>query len=173
MKAVVVAVSLLLITLVAACASPGPKPTTVTSPISPIPTVKATVKATVEDPVSAPIARLTPAPDKAALAGKIVVSGATQMPLGNTVVRLANVYWNSDKSDGAVVLNGATSPGATTNEAGEFFFSNIDPGDYAVIVGDVEAKSLAVTKPDGSARVFVAVPGQILDAGTLEVPHIP
>ena len=169
MRALVVAVSLLLITLLASCATSNPKPTTVISPLSPVPTVKVSVKA----PVSAPIVQLTPLPDKAALAGKIVLSGATQSPLGNTVVRLANVYWNSDKSDGAVVLNGATSPGTTTNEAGEFFFSNIDPGDYAVVVGDVEAKSLTVTKPDGSAHVFTAVPGQILDAGLLEVPHIP
>ena len=165
MRALVVAVSLLLITLLASCATSNPKPMTAISPISPVPTVKVAV--------SAPTVRLTPLPDKAALTGKIVVSGATQSPLGNAVVRLANVYWNSDKSDGAVVLNGAASPGTTTNEAGEFFFSNIDPGDYAVVVGDVEAESLTVTKPDGSAHVFAAVPGQILEAGILEVPQIP
>lgn len=169
MKALVIAVSFLLVTLLASCTTSSPKPTTAISPISPVPTLKAPVKAS----VSAPTVRVTPLPDKAALAGKIVVSGVTQSPLGNTVVRLANVYWNSDKSDGAVVINGATSPGTTTNEAGEFFFSNIDPGDYAVVVGDVEAKSLTVTKPDGSARVFTADPGQILDAGILEVPRIP
>jgi hypothetical protein len=169
MRNLVVVVAFLLITLLTACASPNPKPTTVISPISPVPTVLAPAKAS----ASAPIVRLTPAPDKAALAGKIVVSGVTQTPLGNAVVRLANVYWNSDKSDGAVVLNGATSPGTTTNEAGEFFFSAIDPGDYAVVVGDVEAKSLTVTKPDGSAHVFTTVPGQILDVGVLEVPHVP
>ncbi len=89
------------------------------------------------------------------------------------MVRLARVYWNAEKTDGAVVLDGAASPGAITDEGGNFFFSNIDSADYAIVVGDVEASSLTVAKPDGGAYVFSTTPGQILDVGVLELPHAP
>lgn len=159
-------ITITLIMSLASCTSTSPTPSTNLSPISPVVTPRVTF--------NAQSIRLTPSPDKSALGGKIVVpSGSIREPLRNTVVRLARVYWNAEKTDGAVVLDGAASPGAITDEGGNFFFSNIDSADYAIVVGDVEASSLTVAKPDGSAYVFSTTPGQILDVGVLELPHAP
>jgi hypothetical protein len=162
---IVVPISLIIMSLTA-CSSPAPNSSPLASPLSPIATPRVTF--------SSPEIRITPLPDKAAMQGRVIVSsGLTQTPLGNMVVRLAKVYWNADKSDGAVVLDGAASPGAITNEEGEFFFSSIEAADYAVVIGDAEASSITVSKPDGSAKVFTTVIGQVLDVGVLEVPRAP
>lgn len=162
---VMIAVAAIIMSLTS-CVSPPPTPSVTLSPISPVVTPRVTF--------NAESTRVTPLPDKSGLSGKIVVSsGASQTPLSSIVVRLAKVYWNAEKTDGAVVLDGAASPGAITDEAGNFFFSNIESADYAVVVGEVEASSLTVSKPDGSARVFTTSVGQILDVGVLELPHAP
>ncbi len=166
MRRLEIAVSSLVIMLLVSCASTPPTPSTSLSPLSPVVTPGVALNA-----VSV---RVTPFPDKSGLVGKVVVSsGATKSPLGKTVVRLAKVYWNAEKTDGAVVLDGAASPGAITNEEGGFFFNNIEPADYAVVVGEVESSSVTVTKPDGDAYVFTTSLGQILDVGELELPHAP
>ena len=70
------------------------------------------------------------APNKGGLAGQILTTaGGGQKPLVDVVVRLARVYWNQDKSDGAYVLEGATSPAAFTRAEGAFLFYNVEPGD--------------------------------------------
>jgi hypothetical protein len=109
-------------------------------------------------------------PTKAALVGKVrtTYSGKTQ-PLGGTVVRLAKVFWNSDKSDGAFVLEGGTSPSAITNQEGEFAFENIDPADYVIVVGDAEGDNEIIAQSNGKAKIFTVESDKILDIGTLEV----
>jgi hypothetical protein len=154
---------LLFIMFSSACVSSPPKLNPSVSPISPIQT-----------PVAGPISRSTPLANKSALTGKVISSLAlTRQPLANVVVRLAKVYWNAEKSDGAFALDGANSPSTITNESGEFFFANIDPTDYVVVVGDVQVSSAIVSKNDGSAKIFSTNSGQVLDVGTLEVPYAP
>lgn len=81
-------------------------------------------------------------------------AGGDRRPLAKTVVRLASVVWNQDKSDGAYFLEGGTSPTATTDENGRFSFKGLAPGDYVIVVGDVYASHEIVSAPDGKARIF-------------------
>jgi hypothetical protein len=60
-----------------------------------------------------------------------------------------------------------------TNEQGSFMFSNIEPGEYVIVVGNVEGVDLEayeiIANPDGSGRVVNAEADQIIDVGKLEV----
>jgi hypothetical protein len=113
---------------------------------------------------------ITLTPTKAALTGHVITTydGKTQ-PLNNTVVRLAKVFWNNDKSDGAFVVEGGTSPSVITNLNGDFAFTNIDPADYVVVVGDLEGENEIIPDTNGKAKIFTVEADKILDIGTLKV----
>jgi len=113
---------------------------------------------------------ITLTPTKAAFAGHVTttIDGRTQ-PLPNTVVRLAKVFWNEDHSDGAYVVEGGTSPSVITNQNGDFAFTNIDPADYVVVVGDLEGENEIIPDTNGKAKIFTVEADKILDIGTLNV----
>jgi hypothetical protein len=127
--------------------------------------------------LSAPIEPLdvkkipTPLPSKATIVGRIRSSPAKgSRPYADTIVRLATVVWNEDKSDGAYFLDGARSPGSITDINGTFVFSNIDPGDYVMILGDVMGTSVVITEQNGKrARIFTAKTGELQNVGIIEV----
>ncbi len=98
-----------------------------------------------------------------------VVSADTGEPLGNTVVRLAEVYYEGE--DGAYVLDTAFSPGDITNNDGYFIFSSVDARDYVIVIGDVEdyGEYEIIAEPSGEAKVWEAESNQILNVGKLEV----
>ncbi len=116
------------------------------------------------------IAQITLTPSKTAIVGKVMTnaSGKT-LPLTKTVVRLAIVFWNEDKSEGAFVLEGGSSPSAISNEKGEFAFTNLDPKDYVVVVGDMMGDNVIIAEPDGKAKIFTPESDKTLDIGVLEV----
>lgn len=113
---------------------------------------------------------ITLTPTKAALTGHVITTydGKTQ-PLANSVVRLAKVFWNADKSDGAFVVEGGSSPSAITNQNGDFAFTNIDPADYVVVVGDLEGENEIIPDTNGKAKIYTIEADKILDIGTLQV----
>ncbi len=111
-------------------------------------------------------------------AGKVMVVGSvvsrgTGEPLPATAVRLAEIYRNEGEGEDNFALDAALSPSAMTNEQGSFLFSNIDPGEYVIIVGNVEGVDAQayeiIANPDGSGRVVDAEADQIVDIGKLEV----
>lgn len=112
----------------------------------------------------------TPAPDTANVVGWVVAAD-TKVPntLVGMPVRLAQVFWNEDKSDGAFVLEGATSPSALVQEDGYFLFQNVPPADYVIVVGDPFSQNAIITEPNGKARVITVEAGKTFDAGRLEV----
>jgi len=99
----------------------------------------------------------------------ILNSVSTGEPLRNTVVRLAKVYWNEDNTDGAYVLEGATSPSTVSNDQGLFIIANIEPADYVLVVGEVIGIHEIISNPDGSAKIYTVQSGNILDIKTLDV----
>ena len=115
-------------------------------------------------------AKIILTPTKAALIGKVYTTytGKPQ-PLTGTVVRLAKVFWNTDKTDGAFVLEGGSSPSAITNQDGEFTFGNINPADYVIVVGDAEGDNEIIAQSNGKAKIYTVESDKILDVGTLEV----
>ena len=59
------------------------------------------------------------------------------------IVRLAEVFRN-EAGDAAFVLDGAQSPGTLTDVEGRFIFQNVEPREYVLIVGNVEANEYEV-----------------------------
>lgn len=136
---------------------------------------------TVEDPVGTPS---TSEPADAALASQTPQANlATATVIGTVIststkdaaalvgmpVRLARVFWNEDKSDGAFVLEGATSPSALIAEDGSFTLSNVPPADYVIVVGDPMGSNVIISEADGKARVITLAAGEVFDIGQLEV----
>lgn len=117
-----------------------------------------------------PLPQFTIAPSKSAVIGRIVlISGNQRKELANTVVRLAPVQWNEQKTDGIFVLDTAHSPGTITRTDGLFTFINIEPADYVIIVGDVMGVHAIILESDGRVKIFRAEANQTLDVGTLEI----
>lgn len=109
-------------------------------------------------------------PGKAAIVGQVVTNASGEpVLLPDTVVRLARVFWNEEHSDGAFVLEGGSSPSDITNEMGVFTHVNIEPADYVVVVGEVIGFHEIISNPDGSAKIFTAKEGQIIDVGIIRV----
>lgn len=107
-------------------------------------------------------------------AGKSTVTGQvitekTNLPLTNIVVRLAEVHRDGD--EGAFLLDTAFSPGDITDEAGYFTFENIEPGEYVLVVGNVEVYGGYVIIPEESGRplVYNFETDQVTDLGKLIV----
>jgi hypothetical protein len=111
-----------------------------------------------------------PDPAKATLTGVVLSRKENgSKALAGTAVRLARVYWNADKTDGAFVLEGATSPSTGSKDDGSFMLTDVPPGDYVIVVGDPEARNSIVQEPTGRARIITLQPGQTLDIGNLEL----
>ena len=99
--------------------------------------------------------------DKGAILGQII-SNTEDQPLTGTVVRLAEVFWNDDNSDGAFVLKGGASPGNFTDENGVFVIQDLEPADYVIVVGEVIGTHEIVSEPDGSAKIYAVIAGEVL-----------
>lgn len=85
------------------------------------------------NPLPTPPAK--PEQGKATVVGR-ALSLLTGEPLGNTMVRLAEVVRQGDQA--AFVLDAAFSPGATTDAQGYFIMANIAPMEYVIVVGNIE-----------------------------------
>lgn len=103
---------------------------------------------------------------KATLFGR-VVSRREGTPISGVAVRLAEVY--RQEGEGVFVLDDAFSPGSTTDEYGRFIIENVEPKEYVIVVGDARTQYDIISKPSGQVRVWEICPGQIFDAGELEV----
>ena len=99
-----------------------------------------------------------PTPPNPPEVGKATVTGQvfslkTNAPLANMVVRLAEVHRQGD--EGAYLLDTAFSPGDITDEQGYFAFESIEPGEYVVVVGNVEVYNEYVIIPESSGKPLV------------------
>lgn len=110
----------------------------------------------------------TPEIGKSALSGYLV--NREGIPLKNTTVRLAEVYReDEDSEEGAYILDTAFSPGTLTNESGFFFFQNIEPLEYVIVIGDIENNNYEIISQDnGRPKVWRAIDGQITDCGKVQ-----
>ncbi len=110
--------------------------------------------------------RTTTTAGQASVRGR-VLSKRTSTPLKNTVVRLAEVYRQGN--EGAFALDGARSPGGTTNNEGVFTIENIEAREYVLVVGDVEGQYEIIPDQTGKAHVWNAKAGEVVDVGDIEV----
>ena len=112
----------------------------------------------------------TPMPGMATVTGR-VVSKDTNEPLVNMPVRLAEVYRpeGQESDDDLYILDQAFSPGALTDDEGNFIVPDVDAIDYVIIIGDVETTYEVITYENGKPAVWKTAPDEILVVGVLEV----
>ena len=111
---------------------------------------------------------ITLTPFRAAIVGQAVSTLTNPpIPLAATIVRLAQVFWNEGHSDGAYVLEGARSPSTISDDNGFFAFANISPGDYVVVIGDVNGQYEIVSDANAKAIIYTVAADSTLDVGTL------
>lgn len=111
----------------------------------------------------------TPEIGKSNLTGYLVDDQG--IPLKNTTIRLAEVYRQSENSEnGAYLLDTAFSPGTVSDENGFFFFQNIEPKEYVIVIGDVENNNYEIiSQQNGLPKVWVVIANQVIDIGTIKV----
>jgi len=86
-----------------------------------------------------------------------VIHKQTKEPFTNTIVRLAEIV-RPEQGEDVFVLDQAFSPGARTDEAGIFVFQDVEPKEYAIVVGDVERIYEIIPDSSGAAKSFPAEP---------------
>lgn len=112
--------------------------------------------------------QVVPSPGRAAIAGQ-VVSLSTSQPIVGVPLRLARVFWNEQRTDGAFALETGTSPAAIADDQGFFVFDDLTPGDFVLVVGQVPDNNVIVSEPDGSARIFAAEADKVTEIGQIRV----
>ncbi|MHA2401583.1 MAG: hypothetical protein ACXADH_01210 [Candidatus Kariarchaeaceae archaeon] len=108
----------------------------------------------------------SPDPGMTSVTGQ-VVSINSDLPIANTIIRLAQVVREGD--EGAYVLDVAFSPGAMSDENGYFIFENITAQEYVIVVGDVYDQYKIIVDDEGKAKTWAALENQVLDVGLLLV----
>jgi len=134
----------------------SPIPPTGSQAVSPLEEPPATV--THRDPPR------TPATGLASAYGRVL---DTSRPASGMVVRLAEVYRSG--TEGAFLLDDAVSPATITDEQGYFWFTDVEPREYVVVVGDVHVSYEIIAEASGSARVWELTADTITDIGVVEV----
>lgn len=109
-----------------------------------------------------------PASGKAVLVGQLVSIG-TRKPMKNTIVHLAQVYWDDAHKNAAYAFDLARSPGAITDANGFFVFTDIEPIEYVIVAGDYYGPNDIVREDNGDARVHRTEAGKVFDAGVVAV----
>jgi hypothetical protein len=119
---------------------------------------------------------ITPTLPAAVEAGKTTVTGrllseTSKEPFKNTTVRLAEVQHQGDRA--VYFLDGASSPGAITDEQGFFTFSNIRKADYVIVVGNPDISYAIVIDSQGSAIIYTTEEGKVSPLGDIIVNYTP
>lgn len=124
-------------------------------------------------PISTPQTAISksPIPTQAPVAaGKGGIIGILQSQAGGSLpkdekVFLAKFVWNAAKTHGVYVLDPANATLVVVHPTGWFQFKDLEPGDYALLVGVAPEKAVPIPDDRGQARVIEVVADQIVDLG--------
>ncbi len=108
----------------------------------------------------------TPSFGNVTITGRIV-SANTGRPVGNTTLRLAEVFRFGDEA--AFILDVTRGPSTTTNEDGRFVFANVPAREYVLFLSAGEHANAAVTEAPDKAKVWDARSGGVFDLGVVRV----
>lgn len=92
-------------------------------------------------------------------------------PVENEVVRLALVIWNDDHTEAGFVIDGANSPSSLTTEKGEFNFLDISPGEYVLVIRNVDDNPIVIPTEDNNnvAKIFVLNANEVIELGVITI----
>jgi hypothetical protein len=118
---------------------------------------------------------VSPTPPPQPETGKATMTGRVMhqdgYPIKNVIVRLAEVARGAEGRGGAFILDLARSPGTVTDQNGFFAIQNIKPGEYVIVIGDVETTSVyqIIKETNGSAKIWSFPADKVTDIGVLTV----
>lgn len=108
---------------------------------------------------------ISPAEDMTIICGRVIREDGS--PFDNLNVRLAEVYYGEPNSEGAFVLNTASSPSAMTDQDGYFCTAEVAVTDYILIMGNPEEEYEIYPDKDMKAKIWTPAVGEVLDLGEL------
>jgi hypothetical protein len=121
-------------------------------------------KAQVTPVVSGPMVT-APRSGTASVTGR-VLSSKTGKPLADYAVRLAEVFY--DEGVPFYLLDAAFSPGTVADADGYFVFTDVEPKEYILGVGDYSTQ-WKTFEENGESKIYKLVPDQILDVGVIKI----
>ncbi len=127
---------------------------------SPVPA--ATAAATPEVPSLQPT--LPTSADKGAIVGT-VRSRIGDLP-ADAKVYVARFTWNDAKTVGVFYLDPANALSVPIDASGAFQVTDLEPGDYVLVIGVTPEKATPIMGDNNQARVIAVQAGQAVDLGT-------
>lgn len=115
--------------------------------------------------ISIPEVIPSPVPGKGTVIGQI--EAANPKRLVGLLVYLGRVVAVEDKYGGFLDTN--TAPVAFVDgESGKFYFADVEPGEYTLILYEVEVGGKVYLDSAGSAVLISVAPDKVLDLGTIQ-----
>jgi hypothetical protein len=145
------------------CANTSVDPIPKTEPIQENIVVQIVESVDVDPPVISPTNS-----GKASVTGSIYSLDYNQ-PIVGIPVSLSEII-RDEFGDGVYVYDPANSPTIDSIVGGYFVLNNVDPGEYVLVVGNVEINTYKIiSTADGLPQIFDAASDQITDLGNIEV----
>lgn len=105
----------------------------------------------------------TPSAGRSVITGKMIVNGS--QPFADRLIRLSKIY--GEGQEAIYVVNESTDPGAYTDAQGVFVFTDIEPGNYAVLFADGNGNYLTINESSEKILTVEAEESQIVDMGEI------
>ena len=111
-----------------------------------------------------------PSADAGVVIGKLLGNG---QPATNTMLFLAEVQKDDAGTERVAAYDRATSPSAYVDAEGNFYFANIAPGRYGIVL-DIVSASYLLNEPSSGAELLLTVTaGETIDLGILDYTDLP
>lgn len=104
--------------------------------------------------------------------GILVIEAENGAPVQEALLYLGRIIMLDSGQPGMSALNKQTAPHAQTNLAGQFIFSDVEPGNYTLVLDRI-TDSFVLNQPGGGDLIVPVEAGQITDVGELRYPDLP
>ena len=112
------------------------------------------------------IPEATPEPGKGAVVGSVTLVATSGE---ETMVFLAPFFHDEGTSDGYFILEPSVHPHAYLQEDGRFQLTNVEPGEYILLIGRTPEAATAI-RADDQPRILQVSADEVLDIG--EIQHV-
>lgn len=112
----------------------------------------------------------TPSSDSGVVTGALFLQGK---PVQNVNIYLAEMIKDSNGEESIATYDRTSSPRAFTDSDGNFVFSNVQPGNYSLIL-DIIVNSFLLGHPNGSGPILLTVKAaETYKLGKLDYTELP